>query len=562
MPIRYILYFNEADILCALHVGTLQSIELATSDSAEIDQKLGCTPVERITYYDQSHTVGTDLKQAPTAHAFVLADNKTHLQSFLQGCMRMRGLDEQQTVSIIVPENTSGILDDLMTLMAKNEQDQLKEDNFHAALAKMDNIVRQDLLQRIAAVPDEDIDQKYNLGQAFKRYLIETKQKSLFEQYGDIYLEQNTRDLLDQHHTRLKQEWEHCLVSAGVPFSVDEVSDLNESLREIVKLSSPLCTEKFISCAKPVESLGTEVEHERETLKETEKETLKEAMHFDPNLKQKKRHTWKDADGTSLLTSFRASGSTPYMQSINTAVQMKSLFSDNLFVDDNYAQVYEGQGCMLCPYLKSAMCILFREHQGHVFACLIDTEDLAELKGLIKNDDEAHVWISDTEHTLLEGFFPDDIMQNREYQALIEQIRFFNGELSKLCEQDASFCWLNQESNEKLTCFHENIMPYRQTMSGEFCNLQAVIALEQGEIGSAMKKKDEDWISTFTQLKAKVLTQKPSQKVTLTHHEEIAQNRVAIIKYAKDVLADLKPEDRESSITTTKPKSLGSSSED
>lgn len=474
--VQFILYFNENDVLCALSVNTQQSIELATSDPSIIDQKLGCTPDERITYYDQSHTVGTDLKQAPTAHAFVLADSRTHLQAFLQGCMRMRGLENQQTVTIIVPDDTPDSYDDLIALMSKNEQTQLKEDNFYAALAKMDNIVRQDFLQRIAAVPDEAIDEKYNLAQAFKHYFIETKQQTLFEQYGGVYAEQLTDILLKQHHTRLMKDWEQCLVSAKISQAHIEMTRMDASLRAIVEQSVPLCKEKSMGLANQSEALGTEVEYERETLKEAEKEKLNEALCFDPKLEPKKRHDWKGIDEISLLSSFSTKGTTPHMHSLNSALQTQIIFSDQLFVDDNYAQVYEGQERILCPYLKPVMGILFRKCGESITACLIDMEDLAELTGLIKAEGDTNVWISDTRHTLLEGVFPENIMQNSEYQALIEQIRFFNGECNELREQKAPLCWLNDGTSEKLAFFQEHIMPYRKTTASEFNNLQATLS--------------------------------------------------------------------------------------
>ncbi len=87
-----------------------------------------------------------------------------------------------------------------------------------------------------------------------------------------------------------------------------------------------------------------------------------------------------------------------------------------------------------------------------------------------------NVWISDTQHTLLEGVFPENIMQNSEYQALIEQIRFFNGECNELREQRAPLCWLNDCTSEKLAYFQEHIMPYRKTTASEFNNLQAALS--------------------------------------------------------------------------------------
>ena len=80
--LKYVLYFNDEDILCAIKISSGFVYCLETSDPNEINQKLSCTPNEYFTYYDQSHTVGADIKQSPYAHAFVLVDgNVTFLES-------------------------------------------------------------------------------------------------------------------------------------------------------------------------------------------------------------------------------------------------------------------------------------------------------------------------------------------------------------------------------------------------------------------------------------------------------------------------------------------------
>lgn len=101
--------------------------------------------------------------------------------------------------------------------------------------------------------------------------------------------------------------------------------------------------------------------------------------------------------------------------------------------------------------------------------------DLVELNQLIKNDGEPDVWISTTQHTLLSGVFPDGIMQNKTYQSLIEQLRFFNGELNSIREQEEPLCWLNTVAADKLAYFKQHLAPYRQTTMSEVNALQSSI---------------------------------------------------------------------------------------
>ncbi len=514
--IQYILYFDQHDVLCALNVKTQQPIVLATSNPDEIKQKIGCTPNECLTYYDQSHTVGTDLKQAPMAHAFVLADNRTHLESFLQGCLRMRGMDEQQTLSIIVPENTPTSLDEFMALMARNEHDQLKEDNFFAALAKMDNVIRQDCLQRLAAVPDEDVDKKYKLAQAFKDYFVETNSHSLFEQYGGISVERLTLDLLKEHHDALMLSWEGCLLDSDILPMNDDRNALNATLSAVVQAAIPLCNEKTMS-RNNQQALGIEVEHEQEAQQEAEKEKLKEAESFNSELRSAARHNWKakDKDSLSPLTAFITNGSSEYMHPLNEPAGAQC-FSNNLLVDDNYAKVYAGQQKMLNPFLKPVMPILFRQCGDTVTACLIDMDDLLELHSLIKDEGDIKVWISTTQHGILSGHFPDNIRQNKDYQALIEEIQLFNGELNGLREQNTPRSWLNQEGSEKLAYFHEHIMPYRQTVLSEVNNLQTALSSAISIDSSSIKKMVS--ISTTQQMRTKVQNRQEIDVVSQVSH--------------------------------------------
>jgi hypothetical protein len=66
-------------------------------------------------------------------------------------------------------------------------------------------------------------------------------------------------------------------------------------------------------------------------------------------------------------------------------------------------------------------------------------------------------------------------MQNKTYQSLIEQLRFFNGELNSIREQEEPLCWLNTVAADKLAYFKQHLAPYRQTTMSEVNALQSSI---------------------------------------------------------------------------------------
>lgn len=463
--IEYILYFNEKDVLCAMHVNTQTAIALSTSHPDEIRQKLGCTPNECLTYYDQSHTVGTDIKQAPTAHAFILADSQIYLESFLQGCLRMRDIAEQQTLDIIVPPDTPTCLERFFSLITNNQQEQLKEDNFFAALAKMNNVIREDFMQQIAAIVDEDADRKYQLAKAFKRYFVDIRSGSLFETYGKLYQEQLTKDLFQMHYKTLISNWGKCLSNAGIDMTEAQKIRVNALLTDIIQMAIPLCHEKILA-RDHQEALGMEVEHEQEAHQSLEKENMFEEESGNNYLNSEIRNSAKEA-----LVDFMLHGISENMRPLNDHLNI-SYFSRNLLAHDNFAKVYTTQEKMLCPYLKPVMAVLFRKSGERLTACMIDLEDLVELNQMIQDEGETNIWISTTQHHILSGKLPQGIELNPVYQGLIEQLRFFNGELYGLTEQDEPFHWLNEDTDEKIAYFQEHIMPYRQTVPSELEQLR------------------------------------------------------------------------------------------
>ena len=62
-------------------------------------------PGNRFTFYDQHHTTGVDIVQAPTARAVVTVGKDSVLRDYAQGAWRMRRLGQGQTLQVwLIPE--------------------------------------------------------------------------------------------------------------------------------------------------------------------------------------------------------------------------------------------------------------------------------------------------------------------------------------------------------------------------------------------------------------------------------------------------------------------------
>lgn len=84
--------------------------------SIGLDQ-CGVAPENYFTFYDQVHTTGMDIKQAPTAHAIVTVGKDMTFRDYAQGCYRMRGIGQGQTVELyVIPEVQNRIETDLVSM--------------------------------------------------------------------------------------------------------------------------------------------------------------------------------------------------------------------------------------------------------------------------------------------------------------------------------------------------------------------------------------------------------------------------------------------------------------
>ncbi len=82
--------------------------------SVGLDQ-CGVSPENYFTFYDQVHTTGMDIKQGPTAHAIVTVGKDMTFRDYAQGCYRMRGIGQGQTIELyVIPEVQNRIQADLL----------------------------------------------------------------------------------------------------------------------------------------------------------------------------------------------------------------------------------------------------------------------------------------------------------------------------------------------------------------------------------------------------------------------------------------------------------------
>lgn len=457
--IKFILFFNDKNLLCAMDIQKDEHaiIEIGATDPQVIDAKLGCGPAARFSYYDQAHTVGTDLKQAPTAKAMVLIDNDTPLQSFLQGTMRMRGLQDAQSVEICVPPSLNGMsIDQLVDHMVENEERQLKQEVFTAALGKMTNVIRADFMKRILALPSDKVDEKNQYALVSEAYFVDEASTDFAKVFGALTSLRPPEEIFNELRDKLIKDWSDILRGLPLEEAHIDVEKMKKILTEIIDDALPKCAQAYRAPVRKAE--GTEIQLEKQMRIELQRQAQLEQERYNSTLEPLSftQNLW--------LGVFRT-GSFAQSKNFKTISQMCSegeiqgvpQFGE-IYVDENYSREYKGQARALGDHLKPVHALLFSTRSDGQLECLIlSQEEAEEVSAYLDDKPHKGVWLTTTQHSRLEGDPPKDIQKNPNYQALIEQARFFNGELGLLRDSTEPLSWLSEDTEQKLTFFEQHL---------------------------------------------------------------------------------------------------------
>ncbi len=134
-----------------------------------------------------------------------------------------------------------------------------------------------------------------------------------------------------------------------------------------------------------------------------------------------------------------------------------SFFSDHLLSFINYYQNYEDNNNMLEGPIKLIHGLFF-VLKNQVLDCYILTQQESSqfLQALANGtfDIDAiqaqFMWLGTTSHTILAGKAPEDFIKDPQYQTLITQARYFNGEFKELMNgQHHDDAWLKENAQQK-----------------------------------------------------------------------------------------------------------------
>lgn len=472
---KYILFYQDSG-LYAWKVGGPDDqlpIKLSSTDEKIIKNELDdCELDELFTYLDQEHTTGVDIKQAEKASAYVTVDVNTTLSNFLQAVMRMRGLGEEQRVTIVInaelkeilrnlPTNNSE-LDNLLHHLSCNQMKQLEKDHFYAALKKIRNVFREDLDKRLLDETAPTMRDKYF--KQFKQFFIDKQTDDIAQLYENKAKMMATTDILSEYSAELTEKWRSCLESVDVSRAVIDRRnfELQKSIAEIKNQLQPVCEKMqlfppFIGCK--------ETQQEKKLLKEAEKKqeiNVKDETseaHLDLN---EINLSWMENLNENNIADLNEFKSVNRLTE-NVSYKTTWKFSHNLYATPNLLYAHKNQEAndIYNVYTISPASILFIKEHGMIQAILVSAEEQRELYALLSRPStklSEKLWLSsiDGHHFTQVPFLTES--EEAKRLELIEQACLFSGRADLLASCQASK-WMSKSFDEKFKFLSRIVVP-------------------------------------------------------------------------------------------------------
>jgi len=485
-PYRFVLFFDQTNKLWALTIKDRTLIALKSTDYDYTKRTLSCEPEEWFTYYDQIHTTGTDILQAPGGYALVSLGLKTIERDVLQAVMRMRELKYKQRIIFVVPQEVqeahSNIekmhwsVETILEICITNQIKRLSSDHYSSVVQKLRNELRNDCLVRL--LQESDVSSKRRLCKIFQPVFFSQVEGSAFQQFKHITTLEDTRFVLEKMIASILEQRASLMLQAGIGLTEEEVSGFEEKLQSIMEAMLPVCLEKVI---QPDNSDGlneTEVniEKEQDTEREQEMECDTE-LHSRKKVQPLKMKRWGFLDFKSWNVEPEAVKHFMDIAPLETMVQTHHLvheatdrrwvFSSDIFVSENFRDTCESQPQKLDFYKKEILFVLMiRDEMKNTLKCLIITpEEATYFKNILSkltNREDCYMWIETVHQTLFCGEKPAYLIACERYQSLIEQLALANGDMDILLQAlniSAKASWFLHECDSKMDFLERCIIP-------------------------------------------------------------------------------------------------------
>lgn len=504
---EYVLFFNDNDQLCGFPISEAdkefpKTILIGSTDPELIRKKLNIDTHDKyFVYYDQSHTLGVDVKQGIDAHALVTCGHTTLLSKLLQGVMRMRSFAMNQSITLVIDHQVQSDLEhkkyinfrDILNYVFENQLNKIANDNVMATRYMLANVIRNHLIKKLLNTDDhyyfklfEDIlfdKQVMNACQLFSALKKKGSSEEDFKNYRDM--------LLDTFYTKAKEL-----------YASEELDMVREEMMQEMDL---IIQRQLNACPHEIETVS-QCNYDTETV--TEKDVNKEKdmdKDLDTNIEMEMQMSIEEgAFKASTEISWRETREAmrdnfmhnPELITVNQGdisfdlfhkladyvpkenlLSGESLFSSQIYLSVNQRLSDHNENELFHPLKKPVECILWTQYEDlnskkmNLRATLITS---TEYGFLMENPDmlPKNSWVESQLATPIMGIKPqplEPLSVKQSYSDISAQIAYYNCDLKTLLHNKSNHTWILEGNfEEKMQFLKMHILPFHPQARQEY----------------------------------------------------------------------------------------------
>ncbi len=519
--INGVAFYDEDENLKTIQKGAERSVDITLS-------KL--PPEERITFYDQKHTTGSNIKQSDQALGVMTIGKDTVFRDFAQAAWRMRGLSRSQTIKIILDKEVEDILRITLNRMLEEQVPEKIEfehvlifliynqglvkgdDNFRTFKQKISAFEQEAVLDAVLAddVSAEDLIPTFS---KVSELCMTATSPSPWELFGVPQEEKDSGEVInDMVSQELKSAAFQALATDPALKTHTDQQAVKKRIQEIAERSKPIVHETLLAYVGAYNT-GAELEIEttHETLTQMETLTQKEKVStLDQRLNQ-----WYDVKDFPTATRADLASLDYFMErplgdprarfiSLGTALSTESSLEEFMQIFDPAlmgslrlirkaeptTQDWHWRDTRL-PYalfnfyqkaITDILVVIDRETQKLQFI-LGDLNDGVEWKKNLEHNYQSTANATDETHCVLlkptlgvyRASSADpaiaDLDKNGEFQRLLVQAKFFNGEIN-YTEKEIPYleAWIREHGANKMERLFQRILTWKDVTRSQYPN--------------------------------------------------------------------------------------------
>jgi hypothetical protein len=467
MDLKHILYFNQENELCALKVCQYPENEkpIVLGSSENIEQKLNCTSNQYFTYYDQKHTTGIDIKQVTNTLGLMTVSEHNTLRDLTQAAMRLRDLKGTHQVECVVmksfakafPEIKTWNAKIIMNLALKMQAEVLMKAHISSGLQKIHNVFKSYLLKRIRK--EKDIKAKSLLAKSLKPFLYDVDRSSIFDKFGTPEGNAKTQAYMTQYEVLQENKFAKVLEDAGIVTTKKLRDSLKIKTRKIIEQCVPICASEHKTPSDSGLDNQVTAQREAQNEREQEKEQEKDAN----NSTARNYQSWERVKISNDLVEGKIS--CIKLKSLNSLMLSTNKpqiwsFSDNILVSQNFYNASAQKTLnKFNTFKKPCFFNLVIQKNDSIKHILITGKEAKEIQMLLSTQPKSadtQIWIETPGGVPFYGKRAKNLHAN--FDSHVEQIQFFNADLTYLAGKSSNSTWLKGHCNEKFKFLEEEIL--------------------------------------------------------------------------------------------------------